>query len=113
MRDRGSIKWSSLMLPEHKELLKKLAEEQNHVKKPILTEDRYEQINQTLIYAIKNSLPISIKFYQSNSLYTVQGVVKMCDPLTQKLKLIDNANKELILYLEQIIDSEIISGSYE
>ncbi|GGF15217.1 hypothetical protein GCM10010954_12290 [Halobacillus andaensis] len=34
--DRGKIKWTSLMLPEHVEMVKETYKEQNKVEKPLL-----------------------------------------------------------------------------
>ena len=47
-RDRGSIKWSSLMLPEHKERLSAWYKEQEYVTKPELDEQKWEEINRLL-----------------------------------------------------------------
>lgn len=38
IKDRGTIKWTAMMLPEHVELLKQLEHEQQKVKKPELDE---------------------------------------------------------------------------
>ncbi|MDE1442222.1 YolD-like family protein, partial [Bacillus licheniformis] len=36
LKDRGSIKWTAMMLPEHVVLLRELESIQNKVKRPVL-----------------------------------------------------------------------------
>ena len=36
LKDRGSIKWTAMMLPEHVGLLRELESRQNKVKRPVL-----------------------------------------------------------------------------
>ncbi|MGD7045763.1 YolD-like family protein [Jeotgalibacillus proteolyticus] len=40
--DRGTIKWTSLMLPEHVEMVKEIYKEQNKVDKPLLDEQQIQ-----------------------------------------------------------------------
>ena len=42
--DRGTIKWTSLMLPEHVEAIQKLWKEDERVEKAILDEQQLEEL---------------------------------------------------------------------
>ncbi|WP_419893407.1 YolD-like family protein [Oceanobacillus kimchii] len=42
VNDRGTIKWTAMMLPEHAELLNQLKEKKNRKQKPILDEQQLE-----------------------------------------------------------------------
>jgi len=37
-KDRGNIKWTSLMLPEHVQMVKEIWKEEEKVQKPVLDE---------------------------------------------------------------------------
>ncbi|WP_418302363.1 YolD-like family protein [Lysinibacillus fusiformis] len=53
LHDRGNMKWTSLMLPEHLVQLKEWKKEQYHDKKHDLTEWELEEIEQTIQRAFK------------------------------------------------------------
>ena len=42
LKDRGSIKWTAMMLPEHVGLLRKLESGQDKVKRPVLDMSQIE-----------------------------------------------------------------------
>ncbi len=73
MQDRGAIKWTSLMLPEHVQALKQLYDQQNHKPKPILDEQKIEEIEFALQFACKDDLSISVTYYKDYDFKTVQG----------------------------------------
>jgi hypothetical protein len=108
MKDRGAIKWSAMMLPEHKKLLEKLLEEQQYVEKPILTQDKCEEINRALLLALDTEQVIRIKFYQEHALQLIEGIAARYIPEQRKLKIIENTGKVIFLNLEQIVEAKII-----
>ncbi|WP_085992076.1 YolD-like family protein [Oceanobacillus senegalensis] len=79
-RDRGSIKWTSLMLPEHVELLNQLWEEDTKRSKPILDPQQLEDINHRLVYALENDKTITISIYDHAKEYHYTGKIKKTHP---------------------------------
>lgn len=66
LQDRGNKKWStSLMLPEHVNLLKKALEEQNDIKKPQVDEHQLEEMNLIFQLALKNNSEVKIKYFSN------------------------------------------------
>ncbi|MFF2286401.1 YolD-like family protein [Peribacillus butanolivorans] len=49
IRDRGRIKWVSMMLPEHVKLLREYNEGLDKVEKPVLDERKYEEFNEIFL----------------------------------------------------------------
>lgn len=97
MKDRGSIKWVSLMLPEHVKMLRKWHEEiNNDWTKPILNEDQLEEMNRQLENAIANHL--SLTFTVASLTHPIQ--------LTGKVHTYDHANRKLKI---QVHDEQIHS----
>ena len=65
LRDRGSIKWVSMMLPEHVELIKEYHEGLDKVKKPVLDEQKYDELNNKVIRdAMEENKLLQFFFYQ-------------------------------------------------
>jgi len=59
--DRGSIKWTSLMLPEHvKELRKYLNEEYYNIPEPTIDEQQLEEMNELVMVAMEFNIPLTL-----------------------------------------------------
>ncbi|WP_042145542.1 YolD-like family protein [Paucisalibacillus sp. EB02] len=95
VHDRGSIKWTSLMLPEHVELLKKIWNEDKKVVKPHLDEQELEVLNNRILEAYHQKQFIQIEYYQDNQMLEIRGIIKKLDSLHQKI-LIKNSTGEII-----------------
>ena len=75
IRDRGTMKWTSLMLPEQVELLKKAREESNRKEKPILDEQQIEENGFQLMMAHKDNFLIEIKHYKDYDFHHLKGYI--------------------------------------
>ncbi|GIO28403.1 YolD-like family protein [Ornithinibacillus bavariensis] len=91
--DRGSIKWTSLMLPEHVELLKKIWNEDKKVVKPMLDEQELETINRRVIEANQNNEEVRITYFESGKIIEVQCIISKLDQLNQVI-ILQDLNKE-------------------
>lgn len=102
VNDRGTIKWTSLMLPEQVKMLQQLRKEQQYKKKPILDE---QQINENLFHletAIQNDSLVTIKYFANHDFHFVKGMVGKVDIQNQKVRL--HSEDELDLFFKDIID---------
>ncbi|WP_010094532.1 YolD-like family protein [Ornithinibacillus scapharcae] len=81
VHDRGSIKWTSLMLPEHVELLKSIWNEDKKIKKPVLDEQEIEVLNMLLIEAYEEKQPITITYYKNHQLLSIKGQIIKLDSI--------------------------------
>ncbi|WP_077702509.1 YolD-like family protein [Virgibacillus dokdonensis] len=75
VNDRGTIKWTSIMMPEHIEMLQEMWKEQEHKEKPILDEQQQEEINTKLLMAGVNDLTVEIKYFNKHDFYKVKGKI--------------------------------------
>lgn len=73
--DRGSIKWTSLMLPEHVQLLKDLWEEDYNTHKPILDSQEIEEMDKQLRSAFVSNTPITISIYSNQKTKEYTGTI--------------------------------------
>ncbi|MFD2133999.1 YolD-like family protein [Pseudogracilibacillus auburnensis] len=104
VQERGTMRWVSPMLPEHVELLKEVFVE--YKEKPILNEQKMNEIDQTLKYALKHQVNIEMTYYKEGEFLTLSG----------KLVRIDQRKGYIVLWnedgfnisLTSIIDVEIV-----
>jgi len=87
INDRGTKKWTSLMLPEHVEALKKVFAETDYEEKLILDEQQQMEMDMILQLALKDSLTVKIKYYAEHDYHTVEGKPVIIDMLNNCLKL--------------------------
>ncbi|KNE22492.1 YolD-like family protein [Virgibacillus pantothenticus] len=99
VNDRGTIKWTSIMMPEHIEMLQKMWKEQDHEKMPILDEQQKEEINNKLLMAVANDLTVELKYFDNHDFYKVKGKITS---INKQNKYISIAGQHLLF--ENIID---------
>lgn len=103
VNDRGSKKWTAMMMPEHHQLLDKMWKQQEYKAKPILDDQQKEEINVKLQVAIHNYLPVIIKYYDDHDYKTVRGKLDTVDVLAKYIILRDGTK----IKLQDIIDLQI------
>lgn len=103
VNDRGTKKWTSLMLPEHVDLINKLWEEQDHKEKPVLDEQQIAENGLLLQQALENDLEIEIKYFVEHDYKTVKGFLLRIDPLNKLVYMDDYTFK-----FDDIIKVEIL-----
>lgn len=106
IRDRGTKKWTSIMLPEHVEALKQMFAEEECKDKPILDDQKKMEIDFLLKAALNNDATVEIQYYVNYDYCTIKGKVLMIDVLNGYLK-IENDELEDI-YLQDILDVSIL-----
>jgi len=73
-RDRGRIKWTALMLPEHIEKLREWQEEDNKIKRPELDGFELELIADEIERAHKSKSTIKLTYWRDGLLKDDYGV---------------------------------------
>lgn len=106
IRDRGNIKWVSMMLPEHVQQLKEFAKETNKQTKPILDEQAYEQFD-TLVYeAWIKKRTLRVTYDDNGTTKTVQGTIARKNELEKQLQMVAEDTTHYKIPLQRIIDME-------
>jgi len=62
LRDRGRIKWTAMMLPEHVRLLREWQEEEGHTKPVEVDEQQLEEWHYIISEAMADHTPLLIRF---------------------------------------------------
>lgn len=105
VQDRGTMKWVSLMLPEHVALLKDALIE--YKDKPILDEQKMVEIDSKLKFALEEQVELEMTYYQAGDILTLSGRLMKIDQLCGYIVLRNEDGATISL--QDIIDVEIIS----
>ncbi|MBY0185952.1 YolD-like family protein [Bacillus altitudinis] len=73
LRDRGTIKWTAMMLPEHVARLKHDLAESKKIDKPIIDEQQAEEFEATIAYAMSINKPLIFSIYESGVVNQLKG----------------------------------------
>lgn len=103
IRDRGSIKWTAMMLPEHVKLLKEYNEGLDKVERPTLDEDQLEEINQRIYEAMEYRKELVFSFYDQGYMKFFVGHVHYIDEFRKELRLLDSNGLKFNLKFNNIL----------
>lgn len=106
IRDRGNIKWVSMMLPEHVQQLKELATETKKMSKPLLDEQAYEQFDEIISEALDNKESLHFSYYKNGEIKTLQGKVNSVNLIEKHLQIVAEDAMDYELKLENIVAVE-------
>lgn len=80
LKDRGSIKWTSLMLPEHVQMLKDLWQEDKTSIQPLLDEQMLDELNQHLQTAFSQNKKVRLTVHLNGQKQKLIGIiVRICE----------------------------------
>lgn len=109
LRDRGTIKWTSLMLPEHVEMVKNVWEEDERIEKPILDDQQLEEIGFALERSMQDGLTVKVKYHNGFDFSYVNIKVTALDSNQKVIRGINQKTKDVERVLfEQIIEVSIL-----
>lgn len=75
-RDRGMRKWRPFAsMPEQYAGLNQVLGDLNKVEQPLLTEERYEEISQTIAQALHYDKKVSITYYKNGEIVTGTALI--------------------------------------
>ena len=78
-RDRGTIKWNAMMLPEHVKLLRQWKEEDEKIEKPSLDEWALQELSTQVAIAYQHRLPIRLTFWEERGTAVFTTVIERID----------------------------------
>lgn len=91
IRDRGRIKWNSLMLPEHVKMLRGWAEEDAIEQQKRLDEQKLELLNETAGEAMECGKEVTISHYANSHYEDVAGKIHYFDAINEQFRIVDHA----------------------
>ncbi|MEB1806588.1 MAG: YolD-like family protein [Bacillaceae bacterium] len=104
LKDRGNIKWTAMMLPEHVTELRKFAEDLNKVPKPHLDEQQLEEFERTICEAMEYNQSITFTYWEKGEFKTIVGKVHYVVPNTKQLRIYDEFDERYYIDFEDLVD---------
>ncbi len=89
IRDRGTIKWTAMMLPEHVHSLKEALIEEKKIQKPIQDEQALEEFELLICEAMEFNNPLSFEIFHNGFTKTIIGTVHFINHLKSQLIIQD------------------------
>src|SRR5690625_3733077 len=103
LRDRGTKKWTSIMLPEHATWLEQIWTESEHKDKPTLDEQQLMENEMLRQGAIQNDLEIEVTYFKDHDFHTAKGEVLFIQTQNRYLRLDD-----MKISLDDIIEVNLL-----
>lgn len=75
-KDRGSIKWNAMMLPEHVQLLREWKAEDQLVAKPEVDEWTLQQISERIQVAYERQIAIELTVWEEKNIYKISQFIE-------------------------------------
>ncbi|MFC0273728.1 YolD-like family protein [Metabacillus herbersteinensis] len=105
LRDRKLIKYQPFLIPEHKALLSIVDKEINeHKKKPDLDENKLDEFNELVSYAMSENKELLFTYYKDYNFHLLIGFVHYADPVLLTLRILDKFDSRTDLNLKDIVD---------
>jgi hypothetical protein len=109
LEDRGNIKWTAMMLPEHKLELIYIQEAQKDIAPPDHELDRLCEIAELLAMALQDSLVVRVRYWTDKKHVDVTGMVKRIDPRMKAILISVDEDDKRWVEAEKVVDVEIWS----
>ncbi|MGA4719533.1 YolD-like family protein [Fictibacillus nanhaiensis] len=106
IRDRGTIKWTAMMLPEHVKMLREHQDGLDYGRKPELDEQKYEEFNETICMAMEENQALKFTYFEKGRALVTIGHVHYIDEYKKELRVLNEEKKMHILKVIDIMDVE-------
>lgn len=107
IKDRGTIKWTAMMLPEHVHELRELWEKDKKVPVRTIDEQKIELIDYTIKNAMTTNTEVKITFYEGITYIEKVGHIREIDPHASILSLHTPQGQIIKIQMNRILDVEL------
>ncbi|MFP7276023.1 YolD-like family protein [Bacillus paralicheniformis] len=116
LKDRGSIKWTAMMLPEHVSLIRELESNQNKVKRPVLDMSQIEDMEMTISEAMEFNNPVQFSVFkplpllngpETGEIVQIEGHIHYINQLHKTFHVLDSKGDTNLIKFEDIVDVEM------
>ncbi|AOM82930.1 YolD-like family protein [Salisediminibacterium beveridgei] len=91
MHDRGMKKWTQMMLPEHRALLKELDRKKSYAPRPDLDQQELEEMMRCAQEAYATGNPVMISYWTTGHVENITGTIQKFDQQRGQFRLDDGA----------------------
>ncbi|SDQ55905.1 YolD-like protein [Virgibacillus subterraneus] len=106
-KDRGTIKWASLMLPEHVKLLQDMWRDDYRMSRPVLDSQETEMLNAQILEAFEYKSAISVSIYSDGTVINRLGIITKLDSQTNNVILQLTDSTQITIAFDDILSITI------
>lgn len=111
IKDRGLLKWStSMMLPEHNEMLKQLNLEMEKMKRPKNDEQQIEEMALTILRAEQGKYLLNISYFENGFISSLTGFVSTFKHIDRQILIKTNDGLIKAVSVDNLINVEFAEG---
>lgn len=103
LKDRGTKKWTAMMLPEHVEGIRALIADLDKVEKPTLDEQQLEEFERIIAEAIEYQQTVTIEYWKDGYVISVVGTINHVDINTKQLRVFVNEVDRLYVPIDCLV----------
>ncbi|CAI6263575.1 YolD-like family protein [Bacillus subtilis] len=103
LRDRGTIKWTSMMLPEHLTQLKQDLIDVSKIEKPFLDDQQIEEMDLLVSEALEFNKELKFKLFNNGFVENVTGRVHYINFEQHRLHVKDQNDNTVYINMNNII----------
>lgn len=107
IKDRGTKKWTAMMLPEHVSLIRKYNEEQKKIPRPDLDEWDFDIIQENIQIAMHRNVDVEIKTWKDGAFICSVGKLMWVD-LKRRVIEMEDVFKSFTVQLDEIVDVTVL-----
>ncbi|ADU30381.1 YolD-like family protein [Evansella cellulosilytica] len=108
-RDRGTIKWTAMMLPEHVGMLRELKHKSKKHQKPIIDEQKLEEYEYIIFEAIETNSQLTFNYWRNGFFEEFTGYVNYIDHVIKRLHVKDKNGDIEYIQIDTINSMSIYS----
>jgi len=108
LRDRGTMKWNSLMLPEHVQILKDMWDDDHKVVAPQLDEQELEVLNEQCIQAYQEETVVKITQFKDGAFGDDKGTITGLLPQEQSVRFKRLNGTSISIPIQHIVQLDTI-----
>lgn len=104
LNDRGTIKWTSLMLPEHVKMIRQHFLEEEYQIRPAIDEQQQELLNEKINESLEFGSQVAVTFFENHKINSLKCTIHYVDTLKKRLHLVEQQGQPRYLDLENLLD---------
>lgn len=105
IRDRGNIKWSSMMLPEHRKALMNLEKAVHDVAEPAHDDDQLAELSEAMSRAIHEKRMVFIEYYKDKRSRSIVGTIANYEATLKAMK-VTTGDGDMLIPIKHVIRIE-------
>jgi hypothetical protein len=103
IRDRGTKKWTSLFMPEHVAMIRKVWADGEKTEQPILDHYEIEEMEAKIHYAMETSQALAFKYWRDGLTEELVGCVHYIEPITKEIRVRDSEGGNMRLRFDELV----------